>query len=213
MDENEQAETRLNFHKRGIKSGRASAAKTTDDVPVDQPLVLPEELANTLSAEDIQAAAVLWQRNPELSAQFSTVIDFLQLWCVQPQCYDLFHELLYEIQRNVQDLSSLVKGGKVAQFAGMLGFAEKTCTLYQQALRQEGIRFFNGTEDDSEQRGDIMRCLYDVRCVHLRFTHRSPSFSLLLAKSGMLSFLVEDLKHMYHNNHDDLVSLLLLFCE
>lgn len=80
LEQNDQAETRLNFHKRGIKSGRASAAKTTDDLPVDQPLVLPEELANTLSAEDIQTAAALWHKNLELSAQFSTVIDFVQLW-------------------------------------------------------------------------------------------------------------------------------------
>ena len=208
MEQNDQADEQLNVYRRGIKSDRANATKTTDDLPEEPPLVLPQELANTLSAEQIQAAADLWQANPRLSTQFSTVVDFCQLWCVQPQCYELLDELLNKIQSSVQDLPNLVIGGRVAQFAGNLGFAEKTCSLYQQAMQEEGIQFFSGTEEPSQQSGDTMRCLYNVRCVHLRFTHRSLPFGLLLAKSGMLSFLVEDLKHMYRNNHYDLVGLL-----
>jgi len=96
LEQNDQAETRLNFHKRGIKSGRASAAKTTDDLPVDQPLVIPEELANTLSAEDIQTAATLWHKKViravfhgyrlRTALEFCFVHVFLVLSCYVTTC-------------------------------------------------------------------------------------------------------------------------------
>ncbi|KAK7103171.1 uncharacterized protein [Littorina saxatilis] len=201
--EQNKPEDSLNLHRQGIKSGAGDITKRTDVLPGHPPLILPPELADSLPAQDALAAEALWWENPALISLFTRVMEFLQLLCVQPECYQLLQELLKDIGHGIGEFT-LPQGAKVAHFAAYLGFADKCFLLYQEVLRSQRLPFYPDTKTPTRESGETIQCLFCVRIVLMRFTHRSPIFCELLVETGMLWFLLKDLEHMYHCHHDEL---------
>ena len=161
-----------------------------------------------MSPEDLQTVCKLYQKCPQLWADFRNLIDFLDLLTENFQAYKELYLHLCKMGIYIEGhCSSEDQTDDFFHFAVAIGFVERSVEFSRQIMLEMGKTY--NTEFPSMSRVDIgfdMRCLHVLRSHFLNSTSSSSQFRLRLAQTGFFEDLVEDIKHIRHQSAEALVS-------
>lgn len=159
-----------------------------------------EYLRPTLKPEDAQTAFALIEQHPHLGDRFTVIAAFLVTFAQQSQNYMSLYDLLVIIQEPVRPTSDSVR---VANFAVLVGFVERSAVLYEQIKRERNLaeitKVYSGKSDAA------LGCLYQLMSTYLNYTDNSPDFRVGLAKTSVLPSLIDNIKAMRDLSEECLV--------
>ena len=163
-----------------------------------------------MSPEDLQTVCKLFQKCPQLWADFRSIIDFLDLLTENPQAYKQLFQQLYKMITYIEGHCSSEDRIDFIHFAVAVGFVERSVEFSRQIMCEMGKTYNTEFPPSSDVSTDFdIRCLRCMRSLFLSSTASSSQFRLRLAKTGFFEDLMEDIKHIKHLSGETLVGIVL----
>ena len=138
-----------------------------------------------MSPEDLQTVRELFQKSPQIWADFRNLIDFLDLLTENPQAYKQLLQQLYKMITYIEGHCSSEDRIDFIHFAVAVGFVERSVEFSRHIMREMGKTYNTEfTPFSCESTAFDVRCLYLLRSHILNSAGISSLFRLRLAQTG-----------------------------
>ncbi|KAK7471355.1 hypothetical protein BaRGS_00035993 [Batillaria attramentaria] len=128
---------------------------------------------------------------------FIQIAEFCVMGDQDPKSYGNVFECLVKIAQSLGSPSCQLHSdlADVSRFAASVGFAEKSVALMRQVMAEMGLKYISDLSLIKDVR---MACLDLARNIVLNMACHGKEIRPRIAKTGLFSDVLEDLKHMQH---------------